>query len=519
MVSTEQYTTNRSEKTRSYERKNNKPDHSGLGNQEAEVLFLVGVIKNQDLFFELVSYLSEDDFSNDLNRDIFTCVKSLYINGTDKLTPAKLASEAKRLNLLNATSIHNAISNIINQPVSKTECLSHFGIIKRDSIRRSYLDDLVDLYPAVKNSTLSAQQLIGLVESRLLGKINKLSSDETGLREFAPESWKIIQNLANNPGQIGLDIGFPLWQQHIGQFRPGSVHFLAASTGVGKSIFGLRAAIQVAKLYRIPVLVLDSEMSLRDNSPRALGIYFKIPFWILETGIWRLSDEEIATKNLSPMDFEDVKDAQRKLNNEDLLKQYCELPITYKSINGLNVEGALPFMRQWFHQKVKIVDHNAKVPNGFIVYDYIKLNTTDELKRGGVDLKEYQSLGLNCSMLHDFNAQYCLSTLTFGQTNREIDDNINCIAGAKRLAELCESVSLLREKPQAEKMMDTQGNIMIRVFKGRHGTKTGSSHINFKFHGNIGYFEELGLGQLVRLEKKSKKKKKNDDENEENTES
>ena len=205
---------------------------------------------------------------------------------------------------------------------------------------------------------------------------------------------------------------------------------------------GLRSAVVAASKYNIPVLYCDSEMNQKQQSIRAIGMFLKVPYWVLKTGYWRLSDEDLIKRGISEGSpaFFTVQQAKMKMNDLANIELFSKIPLYYLSINGLSVKEAIPFMRQWITRYTSI-NKNSIDPQAFIVYDYMKLAHIRELSGG---LQEWQILGLNAGKLHNFMQKYNLPCLTFGQVNRDIDRSLRCIAGSKRLAELVDSISIFR---------------------------------------------------------------------------
>jgi hypothetical protein len=103
-------------------------------------------------------------------------------------------------------------------------------------------------------------------------------------------------------------------------------------------------------------------------------------------------------------------------------------------------------------------------------------------------------IGDSCMALHDFAEEFNLPILAFGQTNRQLDVDINMVAGAKKIVELVDSISLWRKKTADELAVDPNGTHEIHELAARHG-KGLSSYVNIQADLSIGKFQELGLGR------------------------
>jgi len=181
------------------------------------------------------------------------------------------------------------------------------------------------------------------------------------------------------------------------------------------------------------------------------------------------------------------------MDNPKLRDIVENLPIKHFECSGLGVQDVLPHVRRWLLTKVK-PDRETSVPQCLIVYDYIKLATVNEL-RGG-KLQEYQLHGLNLAAMHDFVKKFNVPCLTFGQTNNEVDDDVKCIAGAKRIIENVSSVTLLKKKTEDEVALDPNGTHLARVFMTRFGGGTPNSYINIGADLSWGNFTELNIGTV-----------------------
>lgn len=490
MVSPQQHCSDRGQRSKNSDTRIKSNDQKS--NPYAEQLLLASLIQHSEFYFDFGQLLTENDFTvSDYSR-IFFIVNSLYESGYDK--PLSLVEFEAKSNELGFNDLCN--NEMVEQLFLTTDIdidnvKEHFYQVKKESIRRKYHDKLLYMMDYIDNVQDPVSTIVSTMEEGIIDVADQLKYGEEGVKNLAAKSADIIYSLSQQPGKLGLDIGFPVWQSYVGELRNGSVTLVLGNTKVGKSQFGMRAAVYVAHKYNIPVLVADSEMDETSQTIRAFGMYSKIPYWILETGYWKLTDEELLkhgfTDNSSDMFM--VQQARLKMEDSELMERFQKIPLHYLSVNGKSVGDALPYIRQWLVRHTNI-DKALKTPQALLVYDYIKLSTIDEVRQG---LQEYQILGLSAGKLHDFAQKYHLPCLTFGQTNRDVDYSINCIAGSKRLAELTDSISLIKRKDPEDLAVDSTGSHMIRVFDARHGSSTGMNYISFDFDGSIGAMNEIGF--------------------------
>jgi hypothetical protein len=254
------------------------------------------------------------------------------------------------------------------------------------------------------------------------------------------------------------------------------------------------------------VFLLDSELNPNDQKIRLAGMLAEVPYHILETGYWKLSREELRDRGIEEeTEIQQIIEYGMRMRAPELWEVADRLPIHYLSISGMGVQEVLPHMRRWVLTHVK-PDREAKVPQCLIVYDYLKLANIEEIRGGRIP--EWQLHGLNVAALHDFATKYHVPIITFGQTNREADDGLHCIAGGKRIAENVTSVSYFKRKSDEERSMDSNGSHFAKVFAARYGGATGESgYINFNVNLSCGVFEERGMGTVNFAEERERRRR------------
>ena len=496
-----------------------------MGNPSAEKLLLSCFVRHPTTFFNLSSYLSEEDFISMGHKYIFQCIKSLYVDdGLEKVSKLKIISKAKSLgfeNFMTVTKDGAAIDAILTENVPESECTTHFQVVKRETIRQTYAEVADDLKGYVGNTQDSATQIVDNVEQKLFNVSTLLNSNDSKMTNIGASAEEIIGTFTANPGLHGWDLGFPVWQNRIGQVRNGSITFVVASAKQGKSQFALRSALTVAMKYSAPVLLIDTELKKKDQTVRMVGMLAGVPYEIIETGFWNLDEDGLRAQNIPENRWADFAEYKRRMNDPVFWQKVKSLKLDYLEASGLGVEQVIPKMRRWIMTNAK-PSKTAIFPECLIVYDYVKLATLDEL-RGG-KLQEYQLHGLNMATLHDFVNQANVPMLAFGQTNRSLEYSTDCVAGAKRIIDNVSSMTLMKRKTAEEKSLDPTGSHFLMPLETRYGAGMHSGHINLAFSTDLGEFHELGVSSIDfreekrrrleedRYERKSRRKKNDDDD-------
>lgn len=466
-------------------------------NPQAEQLLIASFILYPDIFFEFSQYLSESDFTVHEYAQIYYILSMFYEESRDKVTLVKLEAKANEKGFTNLCN-DEQVAYLFEVPVSQEEAPNYFNQVKRETIRRLYGQRIDEVGHYIDHTDDSALKMVSRIEDSIMDVSTVLRYGEEGIVNLAERTMNIIRKIAEDPGSPGIDIGFPIWQKYIGELCNGTVHMVIATTKTGKSMKGIHAAVHVASRYNIPVLVCDSEMTEKQQAIRAFGIYAKIPFWVLKYGYWKLSNEGLLKKGFKENSQEmfTIEQARLKIKDPEIETKFNKIPLYYLSIKGRSVTDTLPSIRQWIMRYTNI-DKNAKRPQAFLVYDYIKLATVDEIKSG---LQEWQTLGLSAGKLHDFCNKYYLPCLTFGQTNRDVERHLNAIAGSKRLAELVDSITIMFKKNEQERLLDPEGSHGFAVVAAREGEETEGGYISFKFDRTMGYMEEIDYVNFTALQ-------------------
>jgi replicative DNA helicase len=493
-----------------------------MSNEASEKLLLSGMVRHPAQFFEFCQYLDEQHFSSEGAQLTWLALQHLLLNNNaESVSKAKLVSAAKSLGHINyLAKVRNGdwLDELFKENVTPSELVDHFMEVKRQALMSDYIQATEDVRQYLRATSDPLSQVISKVEDMVVNRVTMLDRGEHSIKFLLKDSRSKVESIANDPGHLGVDLGYALLQSRVGQFRNGSVTLFVGTTKSGKSQFGMRAGLQAAHKLNIPVLVLDSELNIQDQMVRAVAQLAEVPYDIIETGYWKLTNDELRKEGVTNQDDLDRIALYRNRMRDDHFWQIAEnLPIEYVSISGMSVAEVIPHIRRWLLTRVK-PDRNSKVPQCLIIYDYIKLANAEEI-RGGV--AEWQAHGLNVAALHDLATRYNIPLIAFGQTNQQIDSGIGCVAGGKRISENVTSVVYFKRKTDEERSMDGNGTHLVRVFASRYGRGTLNGYINYNVDLSCGKFLELGMGTVDFDEERSRRdeekrkeryKKKDDDE-------
>lgn len=468
-----------------------------MGNVAAEFALLGGLCRNPDVYFNIQQHLSVDDFTSKAHQKFFIVLQRLLMNSQGNLvvTHAGLLAEAQALGMcdfMEVTRDGELIEACLDYEASQADVGRAFLQVKRETVKGGYKGMIKKLEKYLDETPDDTSDIINHVDNSLIDLSNRLQGvvdDE--IIHLPDRAIDIIEDLADHPGELGVDIGFPTWQRGIGGLRNGTVTFVAATAKAGKSQIGARAAVELSR--HIPVLYCDSELNEIAQSVRAFGMHAEINYEILETGYWKCDTNKIMRDGYDKTFATQCQIARQTIEDQDIRAEFRAKKLFYKKMTGMTAREMLPFLRRWVTQNVGL-DTQTRRARCLIVWDYIKLARIDEVKSLGVGAHDV--LGDTCMALHDFAEEFNIPILAFGQTNRSMDKDLNMIAGAKKIVELVDSISLWHKKDADDLVRAPNGTHEMHVLASRYG-KGVSTHIDVSADLGIGKFKELGVAKLV----------------------
>jgi len=434
----------------------------------AERAILSIIIKDPEKLFEINDIISEADFSNTGSSMIFTIVKDLAPGlGKTSIDPYLILStaEAKGLSdFLTQTIGGELVFAICKMSTNPSNLKRYVADVKQASIKRALINKCDDLKQDIDEYVGPSIELRSMVETSILDCLKSIdgSADDIDLLSNGFED--TVNFYADRDGQIGIDVGFPRWQEDIGHIRNGAITGLFARSKVGKSQFSMWAAFKAAIEQKKPVLYLDTELQARQQQMRLCGIISGIPYNIIESGQWK-GNRSMVDKIYRAFDL--VKDA----------------PLYYKNIAGRPLSYVIPTIRKFVYKNFggPLIGDDPKC---LVIYDYIKLMSSNDL---GKNMQEYQLIGLLLSGLHDCAAGLNVPIIALGQLNKQEE------VGIDRIVHNVDSVTILRPKKPEEIETDGQarGSHAMEVTYSRNGPGHDFGEwINVHFDKSCGQFKE-----------------------------
>lgn len=417
--------------------------NSGPLNIAAERAVLAGLCQfGQELFTDISSIVSTESFSTTENKCLYTVLSDILQESATADLPSILSKSTVLgySNILLDQNNMNYIKALFSFKIAKENSVKNAVIIKKLEVARCGRKLGKDIYWQLSqiDGSESLDKIISILEQPVFAFTTSLSGsveDKTqnafdGLEDFVNEL------AAQKTPIVGIPSPFPIYNSVIGGGRrAGYVYLIAARPKTGKSSFAVNDAVHVTVNLNIPVLYLDTEMSLSDTRQRLIACMTEMPIADVEQG--KFSNNEF--------DFNKVRAEIKRTKGKSL---------SYRKVAGKSFDEVLSTIRRWIIQTVGM--NGDKANPCMVIYDYFKLTSADALK----EMQEFQAIGFQLQSLTDFCNNYGVSCSAYVQESRE-----GLIAQSDRLLWFCASVAYLKRK-SAEEIMTSgplNGNMKLVV--------------------------------------------------------
>ena len=430
-----------------------------------------------EAYVDVSDFITYSTFGNISNQVIYKCIEKVFQTNTVLDVPS-LLSAAEQLGLYSAISSEQELEyiNLLNKfPVAKENLLNFAIQIKKFELARNIKTIANQVSTEIENikGDESVDEIVSIIEKPVVEfiKDDSLSKKPQSISENIDEYIDFI--IENRCDQIGIPTGFPRYDAAIGGgLRRKCVDVISARPKMGKSAIADNVAINVS-LKKIPVLLLDTEMSKEDHINRIIASITKIDINDVSTGKFSEDPEKI----------EKVRDAVKKIK---------EASYTYASVAGAPFENIVNTIKRWILHEVG-TDENGRTKECLVIFDYLKLMSSSSMSN---NLQEYQILGFQITALHNLAVKYDFPCLLFTQLNRQgIDrESTDTVSGSDRIVWLCTSFSIFKDKSPEELAEDgpNGGNRKLVPVVARHGpAMANGNYINLKLDGQFCKIKEL----------------------------
>lgn len=443
---------------------------------------LGGVLRySKDAWIEIGDIVDVNDYTLDLNQDTFKVLKHIFQKDIEsKIDIPTIRSAASELKLVHLLDDKNKdyLHKLQNFHVELENIRGFAAKIKRLSVARELFWLCGDLQKDIVQVTggESLSEILGIVENKVLNYTNSLSANnQSSTVQVSEGLHEWLENAAANPVDIiGVPTGLAYFDQAWGGLRRKAMNVIGARMGVGKTWIGENVLLRIAIKEKIPVLNLDTEMSLDGHWPRILGILAQCNPTIIENGKYSLDNE--------------IK--RRVVKAEKLLG---EIPYSYQNVSDMSFEEILSYARRWVVRSVGKT--NGVTNDAVLLYDYFKVMHAQDINS---NMSESQALGFQATSLSNFLMKYDISNLSFAQLNREGNNRTgtDVFADSDKILRFASAAATYHRKTTeeiAESGGPSKGFHKMTIEKTRYGVMPDyGDYININFDTNSGLIKEVG---------------------------
>jgi len=420
----------------------------------AENIVLGSIVRyGTEIFYDIDTILSDQDFSLEANKIIFSVCKKLFNNGLNKIDITTILASIKAIdsNLIQKYELEEYIGAMTLRDVDIQTSIFFAKKLAKLSLGRQIRSKLnLALEDVGKISgEESVSEILSIAEKPIIQLTTHLINNENtvSLQETIGHTVEKLQNAESS--QLGLPTGFERWDSSIGGgLRIPGNHMIVGRAKVGKSQMGVEIGLRVAHLG-VPVLYLDTELTTDIINTRVLSNISGRPINELESGKFKTGDNDIKTA----------------------LNTISKLPFYYHNISGKNHYEWISIIRRWLLHHVRL-NENGHLNPCLVILDYIKIMDLNHLGNHA----EWQILGQICTDLHNLCLQYNFPILSFGQANRDgiTKQDQSIVAGSDRIVQLCSSLSIFAAKTAEDFAADPKinGDRKLIVIASRFGPGT-----------------------------------------------
>lgn len=401
----------------------------------AERLVLSALIKyGTNVFYDVNTVINDQDFFAPENKLIFSAITNCIL--TDNLERPDVGAILGAINNIDKDAISrfdltDYVTALGNESILSENVKPFYEKVGRLALARNLKDRMLDGVDKLNEITgkESMVEIIGKAEAPIIDFTNTLvSNNDVG--SLADGLDEYLDNVVNNAGKYqGIPTGFPIFDQILGGgLRKAGVHLIGARAKGCKSFMLHNIALQLSRA-KVPVLILDTELTKEMVLPRILGSLSGVNIKDIEGGTFIKNKE----------DTEKIRKATKWWADN----QY----IDYLNVSGQHHTEIISIIRKWILRKVGF-NPDGSTKDCLIILDYIKMMDLRDAK----SFAEHQYLGQMLTDYHNLMVKYNTAMLSAVQLNRDgiEGEDQNVIAGSDRIIALCSSFTILKKKTESD---------------------------------------------------------------------
>lgn len=428
---------------------------------QVEKHVLAGIFKNKDILCELVNFLNEKDFFNEVHSTIFLVCKNSYLN-KQEIDKVLIAQKIKDLGVAfkDEINIFDYIESITFVQINEKATIEAAKELISLRVRR----EMFHTGERLKNASqkIGEENLNDFIlncDKIYSEKISSIEIDEKPYNLFEGIAQKVEDRGNNIKNDTGLLTPYPEFNRLYGGLRPGNIYAIVSRPAQGKTTWINDICLKTSLKNNVKALILDTEMSAEEMQFRMISSLSGVPMWYVETGNWRRNAE--MTKKV-----------------REALTKVADYQYYHYRVGNKNIDEVCSLVKRWYYKQV------GRGNQCIIAYDYVKL-TGEKL---GNNWAEHQAIGEKIDKLKKLSEEIHCPIITAMQMNRSgenfnrksnmVVDDSSAIALSDRLQWFASFVGIFRRKTVDEIATDGEqfGTHKLVPIKTRFQGKDAAGH-------------------------------------------
>jgi len=405
---------------------------------QVEKHVLGGLIQHPSVIADVDRFVSEKDFVAEPHRVIYSCLRATFL-ANEKVDKVLLAQKISSLGIAfkDDINIHDYIEAISFTTITAQATIKSC----QELVKLRVLRDINSTFDRMKERI---HQSVNEDLDTTISEIDGMYGEQMHSFEMENEPEllfdqinEIVEERGNNPvDEVGLATPYPEFNRLYGGLRRKNLYIVASRAKSGKSTWLDATCAEMSRMHKIPVLILDTEMSTEEIRFRTASSKTGVGLWHLKTGNWR--------RNASNIE-------QVRNNLPGIAANY---KVYHMAIGNKSIAQIKSLARRWY---LKVVGRGKDC---LICLDYIKMVDMASHNR-----QEYQEMGDKVDLMKKLAEELDCPILTAVQSNRdgvtgardasEIVDDERSIGISDRVTWYASGVWILRRRTPDEIALDT----------------------------------------------------------------
>ena len=448
-----------------------------INNPTSERSLISLCLNNADLFVDVENNeVYSQHFTIPAHRHIFTAMMYLYSKGIkpSPLSIMEVITDKKAKEEIENFGGISYIEDMTLMDIDKSNLKIFCEKVKQTYARK----ELYDVCEKAKTFMLSDEseklnpgELVGQIENKIT-EIANSAINETTVYKMGSDLQARLEERAKRPTLVaGIQVGWTVFDRLTNGGQAGDLIIVCARAKMGKSVILTNWAKRFSIDDGLPVLYIDTEMTIEEQEDRLVSILTQIPVSEIMTGLFAVDTEHGTAKEK----IEKIKNA---------IEQIKSSPYYHVYMPNFSAEKVTALAKQY----------KAKYNIQALFMDYIKIPASqgNSLQQ----IKEYQALGFFTSTLKDIAGTLKIPVYSAVQENRNdekgTEKGAGNVAGSDRILQLATKLMFLYAKTDEQIARDTTllGNRHLKIAYQRNG-ESDCPPINLQFDNQVVTIREV----------------------------